>query len=99
TELGVVGLRSPLMPILRPVIDEQQDARRGNTLAQDIQKPLRLGVNPVQVFKNQDERLIQTLAQHKLLYGLKRPPAPDLGVHLLQRRGRVLDAQERKQVG
>ena len=71
----------------------------GHTLTQRIEKPLRLAVDPVQVLKDENERLIETLAQEELLERLKRPPPPNLRVHLLQRRGLLLNAQQRKEIG
>ena len=60
----------------------------------DVEKPLRLAIDPVQVFKDQDQRLVETLAQEQLLERLKRPPPPNLRVHLLQRRGLFFNAQQ-----
>ena len=60
---------------------------------------MRLTVNPMQVFKDEDQRLIETLAQEELLERLKRAPAANLRVHLLQRRGLLFNAQQRKQIG
>ena len=71
----------------------------GHTLTQHIQKALRLTVNPVQVFKDQDQRLVETLAQEQLLERLERPSPPNLRVHLLQRRGLFFNAQQGKQIG
>src|SRR5206468_1918099 len=47
-------------------------------------KPLRLGVDPVQIFKDKDKGLVETLAQKELLDSLKRSSAPNLRVHLLE---------------
>ena len=71
----------------------------GHTLTQHVEKPLRLTVDPVQVFKDQDQRLVETLAQEQLLERLKRPPPPNLRVHLLQRRGLLFDAEQGKEIG
>ena len=87
------------MAILRAIVHQQQNLGAGHTLTQHIEKPLRLAVDPVQVFKDQDQRLIETLAQEQLLERLKRPPPPNLRVHLLQRRGLFFDAQQGKQIG
>ena len=82
-QLGVVGLTAPLLPILRTIIRQQEDTGTSHTLTQGIEKPLRLTVDPVQVFKEQDQGLIETLAQKELLDSIKRPSAPNLRVHLL----------------
>ncbi len=54
--------------------------------------PLGLAVDPVQVFKDQDQGLVQALAQEEFLERLERPPSADLRVHLGQRRSRIFDA-------
>ena len=98
-QLGVVGLLSPLVPILGAIVHQQQNLRTGHTLTQRIEKSLRLGVDPVQVFKDEDERLVETLAQEELLERLERPPPPNLRVHLLQRRRLFFNAQQGKEIG
>jgi hypothetical protein len=42
----------PFMPILGTVVGQQQQLGAGHTLTEHIQEPLRLPVNPVQVFKD-----------------------------------------------
>ena len=71
------------MAILGPIVDQEQQLGTGHTLTQDIEKSLRLAVDPVQVFKDEDQRLVETLPQEELLERLKRPPPPNLRVHLL----------------
>ena len=65
-QLGVVRLAAPLVAILRTIVHQQQDWP-GDTLTQHIQKPLGLTVDPVQVFKDQDQRLLKALPQEQLL--------------------------------
>ena len=55
------------MPIFRAVVDQQQDVSTSHALTQYIQKPLRLTVDPVQVFKDQDQGLVETLTQEEFL--------------------------------
>src|SRR5215813_14559709 len=62
-KLGIVGLLSPLMAILRAVVDQQQNPRIGDTLTERIEKPLHLIIYPVQVFKDENEGPVETLAQ------------------------------------
>ena len=87
------------MAILGAIVHQQQDLAPGHTLTQRVEKPLRLTINPMQVFKDENQRLIETLAQEQLLERLKRPSAPNLRVHLLQRRGLFFNAQQGKQIG
>src|SRR4029453_8544168 len=77
----------------------QQEMRRGYTLAQESKKSLSLGIQPVQILEDQDEELVQTLAQQQPLDGLKRALAPDLRVHLLQRRGSIRHPQQSEEIG
>src|SRR5712692_2228636 len=97
-ELGVVGLLPPLVPILGTVVSQQEDTSRCYALAEGIQTPLGLTIQPMQVFKDEDQRLIETLAQKQLLYGLERAPAANLWVHLLERGGQVFHPQQGKEV-
>ena len=71
------------MAILGTVVGQQQQLGAGHTLTEYIQETLRLPIDPVQIFKDQDHRLVETLAQKQPLERLKRPPSPDLRVHLL----------------
>jgi len=45
------------VPVLRPVVDEQQQPGRRQALDEAIQQRLGLGVDPVQVLDEQQERL------------------------------------------
>ena len=53
----------------------------------------------MQVLEEEDERLIETLPQEELLERLKRPPPPNLWVHLLEAGRRLFDAQQGKEIG
>jgi len=52
----------------------------------------------VQIFKDEDERLVETLAQEQLLERFKRPSPADLRVHLLERKTWIVDAKEREEI-
>src|SRR5437016_1721279 len=92
-QLGVVGLTAPLGAILGAVVHQQEEAGTGYTLTQGVEKTLRLGVDPVQVFKDEDEGLVETLAQEEAFQGLKDASAPNLGVHVLEAGSRIFDAK------
>jgi hypothetical protein len=51
------------MLILGPVIDQEQNACRGQPVDEDIKKGLRFVIQPLQVFKENQEGLVQTLSQ------------------------------------
>ncbi len=81
-QLRVVALVGPLMPVLGAVIEQQQHSRVRDALGQKVKQLLRLTINPMQVFKDHDERLIQTFAQEDAFDGLQRAPKLNLRVHL-----------------
>ena len=51
------SLAAPAVLILGPVRDEEQQARAGQALDQAVQQRLGLGVDPVQVLEDQEQRL------------------------------------------
>ena len=51
------------MLILRSVVDQQQEASRGQALDQPVEQGLGLGIHPVQVLKDQEQRLYLALMQ------------------------------------
>ncbi len=56
------------MSILGTVVHQQKQLSRSHTVTQGIQKALRLGVYPVQVFKKEEKRLIQALSEKEFLH-------------------------------
>ena len=82
-QLRVIRLLPPLVAVLGAVVHEQQDLGGGDTLAEDVEKPLRLAVNPMEVLKDQDQRLVETLAEEQSLERLEGAAAANLRVHLL----------------
>ena len=75
---------------------QEQKLGTGHTLTQGVEKPLGLTVDPVQIFKDEDQGLVETLSQEELLERLKRPSTANLRVHLLQTRGSVLQCPARQ---
>ena len=69
--MRVVGLAAPAVLILRAVVDQQQQAGRGQTVDEQVEEGLRFRVDPVQVFKDQQQRLRLALAQQQALEGLE----------------------------
>ena len=87
------------MLILRPVIHQQQYTRRRHTLTEESQESLGFAVQPVQILKDENEGLVETLPHQQPLDRLKRSAVLNLGVHLLQRRIRLGDPQQGKEIG
>ena len=87
-ELAVVGLAAPGVLVLGAVVDEEQEARRGQALDEAVEQRLGLGVDPVQVLEDQQQRLDLALAQQQALDRVERA-LPALGrVERLPRRHR-----------
>ena len=60
--LRVVGLAPPAVPVVRSVVDQQEQARRRQTLTQALQQRLGLGIQPVQILADQQQGLHLALA-------------------------------------
>ena len=56
-QLRVVGLAPPAVLVLGAVIDQEQEPRRRQALDQAIQQGLGFGIDPVQILKDQQQRL------------------------------------------
>ena len=66
-QLRVVGLAAPAVLVLRAVVDQQQEPGRRQALDQAVEQGLRLGIDPVQILKDQQQRLHLALAQQHAL--------------------------------
>jgi hypothetical protein len=97
-QLGVIGLTIPLMSVLGPVVHQQQEFRGSDGIGQQVQQLLGVLVDPVEVFEDQHQRLVETLTQDSALDRFQRPPLPDLPVHLRQRIVTLDDAEQTEQV-
>jgi hypothetical protein len=74
----VVAAIAEGMAVARPIGEEQQGARRRGGLGQETQQLFRGGVNPVQVFDDEHERLLRGGAQEMRLQRTHRlTAAPD----------------------
>src|SRR6266571_4968163 len=91
-QLRVIRLAPPLLSILGAVVHQQENAGTRDTLAQGIEEALGLSVDPVQVFKDEDKGLVETLAEEELFECLKGPSPPNLRVHLLEAGSRIFEA-------
>ena len=59
------------MLVLRPVVDQEQEPGRGQALHQGVEQGLRLGIDPVQVLEDQQQRLHLAFAQQHALEGVE----------------------------
>ena len=75
-ELAVVGLPAPAVPVLRAVVDEEQEPGRRQALDQPVEHRLRLGVDPVEVLEHDQERLDLALPQEEPPQGVDGPLPP-----------------------
>jgi hypothetical protein len=76
TELAVVGLAAPAVLVLGAVVDEEQEARRGQAVDEAIEQGLGLTVDPVQVLEDHHQGLDLALVQQQALDRVKRLLAP-----------------------
>ena len=66
-QLRVVGLAAPAVLVLRAVVDQQQEPGRRQALDQAVEQGLGLGIDPVQVLEDQEQRLRLAFAQEQPL--------------------------------
>src|SRR5712692_7789025 len=66
------------MTVLGPVTQEEQNAGRGQALDQLIQQSLAVGVDPLEVFEHEAERLLLALAEQEASDGVQ-DTSPPLG--------------------
>src|SRR5262245_45818611 len=74
-ELPVVRLSAPAVLILGPVVDEQQQTCRWQTFHKVVEQRLGLGIDPVEILEQDQERLYLALAQEQSLDAIERPLA------------------------
>ena len=74
-ELRVVGPAAPGVLILRPVVHEQQQPGGRQALDEPIEQRLGLGVDPVEVLEDDQQRLHLALPQQEPLHGVEGAPA------------------------
>ena len=64
------------MVILRAIIHEEEDAHGRQAVDEALEERLGLGIDPVQVFADQQHGLDLTLTQQKALEGVEGPLTP-----------------------
>ena len=55
SQLGVVRLAAPAVLVLGAIVNQQQQTSRGQALNQAVEEGLRLGIDPVQVFEDEQQ--------------------------------------------
>ena len=73
---GAVRPRSPAAT----VVDEREQARRRQALDQAVQERLGLGIDPVEILEDDEERLDLALAEQQALDAVERPLAARRGI-------------------
>ena len=96
-QLRVVGLAAPAVLILGPIVDQQQETGRRQALDEAVEQRLRLGVDPVQVLKDQQQGLRLALAQQHPLERFQRALTSLRRVELEEGAVRRQGIQERQQ--
>ena len=79
-ELGVEGFTAPAVLILGAVVDQEEDPSGRQALHQAVEHGLGLAVDPVQVFKDQQQGLHLAFAQQDALQRLQGAAPPLQGV-------------------
>ena len=97
-ELGGVGLLQPRRPISRAVGAEDQDGCTGEPLHQRGEKLLRGGVDPVQVFDGEDERVLLTALEPELPQRRKGVRLQRVRADARQLRGSRLNPQQMQEI-
>ena len=98
-QLQVIGLAAPAVLIFRPVVDQEQQAGRGQTLDQAVEQRLRLRIDPMQIFEDQQHRLHLAFAQQHTLERGEGALAPLRWIELQERtvvRQGVQEPQQRR---
>ncbi|MCY1283203.1 hypothetical protein D9M70_320760 [compost metagenome] len=98
-QLRVMRPRFPAMAVLGPVVDQQHHARGGHMVDHHVEEGLGLAIEPLQVFKDQHQRLVDALAHQQPGNRVKGALAPDRRIHGRQRRTRFGGAEQVEQVG
>jgi hypothetical protein len=71
-QLRIVGLAAPAVPVLGAIVDQQEEADRGQALNEAVEQRLGFGIDPVQIFTDEQHRLHLTLTQEHPLTGVER---------------------------
>ena len=69
------------MMVLRPIVDQQEDARTGYAVYEQVQKFLGLHIDPVQVLEDHHQRLLEALADDDAFDRIQRAPASYPRIH------------------
>jgi len=85
--------------VLGAIVDQQQDGCRRHTLTQQLQPGLGLAIEPVQIFDQQQQGLVQAFAQQHPGDRLEGAAAAQRGIHLGQLGGGLSIPQQGQQVG
>ena len=95
-ELRVVRPAAPLVLILRPVVHEEQEPRRRQALDEPVEQRLGLGVDPVEVLEDHQERLDLALPEQELLERVERSLATLSGIQPVPGRIAARDVEQRQ---
>jgi hypothetical protein len=66
-----LNIYTPAVLVLGTIVHQEQQMRRGQIVDETVKQGLRLGVNSVQVFTDQEQRLPLSLAQQHAFEGFE----------------------------
>src|SRR5579864_7231106 len=93
SEMRIVASVRPRMPIFGPAACHQKDASSTDAFGEKIQEDVAVGIDPLKVFEDDHQRMLETLAQKNTLDRFERFAPPDLAIHVRERIGRILNSQ------
>ena len=96
-QLGVEALASPTMLVLRPVREQEQHMSGRQAVDEAVQQRLRLGIDPVRVLEDEEQRPPATLPEQEALDAIEGSLAPLRGSQSLPRRIQDRHVQEGEQ--
>src|SRR4029453_13092542 len=79
-QLGVRGFIAPAVLVFGAVVDQQQEAGRGQAIDETVEQGLRLGIDPGQALKAKQQGLHLALAQEYPSEGIEQTLAPLRGI-------------------
>src|SRR5215471_13329761 len=82
--LSVIGFVRPVMTITGSIIDEEQNSSHRQTFDQTIEESLRFIVNPMEVLKNDEQRLLETFTDQHSLERVESIPPLLLEIHIVK---------------
>src|SRR5205823_2373804 len=99
SQLRIVTAVVPFVMVFGTIIDQQQHGGAADAVGKQVQKGPGFVIDPVQIFENYEQRLVERFPQQDALDGLKGAPPPNLRIHMHQGVVGLGDSQQRTNIG